>query len=55
MGKINKKTNPTRVSHTMALPFTLKGYVWIKEIQIFHHAKMWSSKETKILQNIIIL
>ncbi len=55
MGKINKKTNPTRVVSHYALPFTLKGYVWVKEIQIFHHAKMWFSKETKILQNIIIL
>jgi hypothetical protein len=49
--------------HTVALPFTLKRYLKAKrrimEIQIFHHAKMQSSKksskETKVLQDIITL
>jgi hypothetical protein len=52
------------VYHTVALPFTLKMYLKgkgrrIMETQIFHHAKIYSSKnplkETQILQDIITL
>jgi len=46
------------VSHTVALPFRQKKKNYM-ETQIFHHAKIQSSKqsskkETKILQDIII-
>ncbi len=38
------------VCHTMALAFTLKSISWqkrrIMEIQIFHHAKIYSSKKS---------
>jgi hypothetical protein len=49
--------------HTVALPFTLKSILRQKkktmETQIFHHAKIWPSKnplkQTKMFQDILTL